>query len=409
MSEVTTTPTKVEVATRPYTSYNLFFQLEREYILQTLLEYKPNIIAENTNIRSNEDIFHPTNIRSNYQGCPPLPSRYANLILPFDWHIPGKTHRRKRLHRKSHGMIGFHELNEQISQAWRVADEDVKDFCSRLSEIEAKKYGGGAAKTAKTNKTKKAMKKKKTNKRKKAMKESKTKLVHTKTPTVRKVSINEENEPSMMDDDDEDLFSFDWSHGTDLLNKEDIPFVVDAPSSTTTTASSSQIISRAISHENIPQDDSIQVHHHHYPIIKVVDMKDDEIMDIWKSIPLVECTDKNKNTQKEVVNNDNDIVAVTPAPPSISPSFQVCVEIPTFSFSKSNSSSSMLVQPEVVTPQKNRDPIITPRIQSQKIIMSKKTSFNIDEEYDKFREIGKQFLLLRRGGLKRRGYAACQA
>ena len=122
---------------RPYTSYNLFFQLEREYILQTLLRFTPTL--------SSEDFFDPAD-DTNYQG-PPLPPRYHNLLLRNDWHIPGKTHRRNRKHRKTHGKIGFHELNERISQAWSVVDEETRRFCAALSDIGSKKY-----KTKKTEK-----------------------------------------------------------------------------------------------------------------------------------------------------------------------------------------------------------------------------------------------------------------
>mmetsp|Transcript_12341 Transcript_12341/g.26593 ORF Transcript_12341/g.26593 Transcript_12341/m.26593 type:complete len:369 (-) Transcript_12341:90-1196(-) len=119
--------------TRPYTSYNLFFQLEREYILQTLHNHTPTITPPSKIFNAATSPTYPTN-------APPLPSRYASLILPYDWHIPGKTKIRKRLHRKSHGKVGFHELNDQISKAWSVADEGVREFCVRLSEIESVKY-----------------------------------------------------------------------------------------------------------------------------------------------------------------------------------------------------------------------------------------------------------------------------
>jgi len=133
-------------STRPYTSYNLFFQLEREYILQTIHGFRPTIASK--------DIFDPTH-EAYPASCYPLPSRYDNLILPYDWHIPGKTRRRKRSHRKSHGKIGFHELNDQISKAWQDADDNIRNFCARLSDIEAKKY-----KNVKKKKTGKKLSKK---------------------------------------------------------------------------------------------------------------------------------------------------------------------------------------------------------------------------------------------------------
>ncbi len=79
-------------STRPrhYTEYNLFFQLEREYILQKIFQVKPQV-------NHADDIFDPT--KPSYSG-PPLPKRYDDLILKKDWYIPGNKKRRK--HKKSH-------------------------------------------------------------------------------------------------------------------------------------------------------------------------------------------------------------------------------------------------------------------------------------------------------------------
>jgi len=110
---------------RPLTEYNLFFQLERSYILQVLLSTQPNIKPE--------EAFDPS--QDSYQGLPPLPNRYASLALPYDWHLPGKGRRRKRKHCKSHGAIGFHELSNMISSAWKNADAEVKHYCSQVSKV----------------------------------------------------------------------------------------------------------------------------------------------------------------------------------------------------------------------------------------------------------------------------------
>ncbi|KAL7548201.1 hypothetical protein ACHAWF_011489, partial [Thalassiosira exigua] len=122
-------PSPPSAATRPYTSYNLFFQLEREYVIQTVHGYRPQV--------DQKDRFDPTD-KTNYDGSP-LPPRYCALVLLNDWHIPGKTRRRKRLHRKSHGNIGFHQMNGEISRARSVVDEETRSFCDRLSAIESKK------------------------------------------------------------------------------------------------------------------------------------------------------------------------------------------------------------------------------------------------------------------------------
>jgi len=108
---------------RHYTEYNLFFQLEREYILQKIFDVKPQV-------KHTDDIFDT--MKSTYSG-PPLPKRYDDLILMKDWYIPGNKKRRK--HKKSHGKISFIDLSRQVAREWARAGDDVKDFCAKLCLI----------------------------------------------------------------------------------------------------------------------------------------------------------------------------------------------------------------------------------------------------------------------------------
>eukprot|EP01083_Nonionella_stella_P264880 897927_1 len=108
---------------RPYTEYNIFFQIEREYILQNL-GVIPNIKEEN--IFSYND--------PSYAGLPAVPARYDGIILPSDWYVPGKSRRKKRQHRASHGKISFTDLSKSISSAWRNIDDETKLFCAKLSD-----------------------------------------------------------------------------------------------------------------------------------------------------------------------------------------------------------------------------------------------------------------------------------
>lgn len=132
---------------RPCTEYNIFFQLERAYILQVLLHADPAVDAA--------EVFHPS--QTTYAGLPPLPCRYESLVLLYDWHLPGKEQRRKRKHRKSHGAISFHELSNKIASAWKAVDADVKTYCSQVCAVGMIRYkaamkewkrSGGDQKTA---------------------------------------------------------------------------------------------------------------------------------------------------------------------------------------------------------------------------------------------------------------------
>lgn len=84
------------------------------------------------------EIFHPS--QETYIGLPPLPERYASLILPYDWHLPGKEQRRKRKHRKSHGVISFHDLSARVAHAWKDVDGEVKTYCAQVAAVGMLRY-----------------------------------------------------------------------------------------------------------------------------------------------------------------------------------------------------------------------------------------------------------------------------
>lgn len=146
---------------RPYSEYNIFFQLEREYILQVELGFRPEYDLS--------EIFDPVDA-INYQG-PPLPSKYSHLIYLKDWHLPGKEKRRKRRHRRSHGKIGFHELSLRIAASWKSVDDETRIFCAQLGnlgmrqykrEMKAYKMLNSHSKTAESTKPNKKLKEKTT-------------------------------------------------------------------------------------------------------------------------------------------------------------------------------------------------------------------------------------------------------
>jgi hypothetical protein len=110
---------------RPLTAYHIFFQIEREYIIQTALGASSDL-----------------SIHKNKSYQPNVPSRYAKIKLSNDWFAgPGK--RAKRKHRKSHGCIGFLELSRVISQRWAELgdiDPETKAFVSGIAKREFDMY-----------------------------------------------------------------------------------------------------------------------------------------------------------------------------------------------------------------------------------------------------------------------------
>jgi hypothetical protein len=110
---------------RPLSAYHVFFQLEREYILQSMA-------GDDADTSSQE---HKILLKN-------APKRYEGVKVFPDWHArPGKRQRRK--HRKTHGQIGFQELSKTISKRWAELDKtdpDVKRFVQSIANIELEEY-----------------------------------------------------------------------------------------------------------------------------------------------------------------------------------------------------------------------------------------------------------------------------
>ena len=110
---------------RPLTAYHIYFQIEREFIIQSL----PGTDADKS-------------IHDGKKCLEDVPDRYRSTKLSPDWYFgPGK--RAKRKHRKQHGKIGFLELSRVISTRWAKLEEtdpDIKDFVSKLAKQELEVY-----------------------------------------------------------------------------------------------------------------------------------------------------------------------------------------------------------------------------------------------------------------------------
>jgi hypothetical protein len=111
---------------RPLTAYHIFFQIEREYIIQTL----PDAGEESPKSSPNKKVLED------------VPDRYKAVKLSPDWYFgPGK--RPKRKHRKAHGKVGFMELSRIIASRWAeldTLDPEVKAFVTKLAKQELDEY-----------------------------------------------------------------------------------------------------------------------------------------------------------------------------------------------------------------------------------------------------------------------------
>ena len=116
--------TTVKKPMRPLTAYHIYFQIEREYIIQT--ESGPDV-----SIHENKSYMHD------------VPLRYRSIKLLPDWYAgPGKK-QQKRRHRKSHGKIGFLELSRVISKRWATldtSDPETKCYVSKIAAQELEEY-----------------------------------------------------------------------------------------------------------------------------------------------------------------------------------------------------------------------------------------------------------------------------
>ena len=102
---------KYNKTTHPCNSYNVFFQIERVYIIQKQYAVPPD---------PNDVSFDP--VAEGYTG-PVLPVRYQGLALPPRFYSSQKLlNGPRRKHRKTHGRISSGELSKLISKHWNEGE-----------------------------------------------------------------------------------------------------------------------------------------------------------------------------------------------------------------------------------------------------------------------------------------------
>ena len=95
---------------------DVFFQLERQFILQTHSRYEvdsaPKEIDDQVDNR---------------------PAKYRNIILPKDWYIVG-ANKKKRQDHINHGLISFVELTKAIASSWRRVDNETRTYVKDIAD-----------------------------------------------------------------------------------------------------------------------------------------------------------------------------------------------------------------------------------------------------------------------------------
>ena len=182
---------------RPLTAYHIFFQLEREYLIQS--DTSTAADATDTDNKEDEKKDSPPKAKrqtKNSDITPPeyykgtLPTKYKDIKLSHDWYYaPGK--RRKRAHRKvSHGF-SFLELSKTIIEQWKALDtsddDNIKEFVTKLAKQELEEYKVEISKWRKLYGDDKKKKKKKKTKKEKKEEEQKAKEDAEKKATLIKV------------------------------------------------------------------------------------------------------------------------------------------------------------------------------------------------------------------------------
>lgn len=138
---------------RPFTEYNVFFQLERELLLQNASDdLEKNETAQKI-LSYGKEIESP-------DVAALRPPQYRHLALSVDWYVVGNKYKSSSTKssdsvpstfapskrsasakkKENHGKISFLELTKLISSKWREVDPVTKEFCKKIAAGEAERY-----------------------------------------------------------------------------------------------------------------------------------------------------------------------------------------------------------------------------------------------------------------------------
>lgn len=122
---------------RPYHSYSIFFAVEREKILTVVPE--DGVQAEDKDARIQAVVSClETALSPEEEGS--LEKRVASRILQEQCQTIGQGKKKPRKHRKSHGKLGFVEMNAVISRRWKVLPEAKKDWYRDLGTMDSMRF-----------------------------------------------------------------------------------------------------------------------------------------------------------------------------------------------------------------------------------------------------------------------------
>merc|ERR1719203_2698459 len=124
----TTKQTTKKKRTKKYNNFYIFFMLERQLLLQSR---GGGINAIETPI----DTSNLPMVKHKQLHLPPLCHRYNHLPLTSNWFLELLANQnKKRLHRKSHGLIPFKELAQTVAKNYREIDDETQSFVNEVAE-----------------------------------------------------------------------------------------------------------------------------------------------------------------------------------------------------------------------------------------------------------------------------------